>query len=150
MSARLLLISENRSENAEVELEAAVRAALGTVPGGLPVGDLRFETLGAASRGAFKSGEWSAPLTQRRGVSARRELRDHLLQEGLAAVIFQIEGDEAAFNRCVVEPIRRDLGALRGVTARLVRWAPDAEGGGTFHDAAHRLRAVPGLTGEAT
>ncbi|GDX81721.1 hypothetical protein LBMAG42_35320 [Deltaproteobacteria bacterium] len=132
-----MLVTENAEDSAERALEAEVRAALFSGPPELPVRDVRFETLGAASRAALKAGGWSRPLTQRRGVSARRELRDHLLQEGIAAVIFQVEGDEEAFRRLVVEPIRRDLGALRGVADRLVRWP--AEGAGA------RLRAVPAV-----
>ena len=137
MSARLLLVSEKGSENAERLLEAAVRAALSTQSGAPPTGDVTFETLGAASRAALKAGGWNAPLTVRRGVSARRELRDHLLQEGIAAVIFEVEGDEETFRRHVVEPIRRDLGALRGVADRLVMWPIDGAGA--------TLRALPAV-----
>lgn len=144
MSVRLLVVSENPGDVAERALGDAVRAALELRGGGTEV-NVTMETLGAASRAALKAGGWNAKLTDRRGVCARRELRDHLLQEGLAAVIFQVEGDEEDFTRCVVEPIRRDLGALRGVADRLVRWSPDAGSGGAFVGAAERLCAVPGL-----
>lgn len=137
VSARLLLISENALENAESTLEAEVRAALFAEPGELPTCAVSFVTLGAASRAALTAGGWNAPLTLRRGVSARRELRDHLLQEGIAAVIFQAEADEETFRRFVVEPIRRDLGALRGVADRLVMWPIGGAGA--------KLRALPAV-----